>query len=199
MDSKIIDKLKEYDDKIHEMNEYDHLHRISIEEEKCDLSDLAEYIHKNYNKMDDDEMRRLLVKSMTSAEVKRSIYNIEFKYYKPDEIKEITLDQYVDEAMQYLNKFLLTSIGHKMEDNMWTIHNNKSNKYKIKENQIIFENSSSSIIFNGSSIKDLQDILNNISPDIKVKFYSTFSKNIYWLIFKCTHTTMKTYDREIAL
>ena len=63
MDNKILVKLREYEDKIKDMGEYSNLHAMTYNTDNTDNNDLIEeamYIHDNYNKMDEDEMKRLL-------------------------------------------------------------------------------------------------------------------------------------------
>ena len=197
------EKLKEYDDKINEMTMYDNLHRLQSisddDDNDQDLSDIASYIHKNYITMDDNEMGHILLRCISNREVRKELLNIEFKHYIPNMKYNLTLNEFSHEARPFLNRFLLTTIGSTFEDVKWTFRNHNSKKYKLNENQIVFDITSKNIPGYNSLIYDLEKILNGICDVIIVKLHIVRRQSTNILAFKCTHTNMEIEEKEISL
>jgi len=192
IDPKILERVKDYEGKIEEMNKFNNLHMITEDiETEQDLPDVAEYIHNNYNSMDENEMGNLLIQHTPINKIRRELLNIEFKYYIPESVNDMSFDRYITTAVPFLNRFLLTTVGSEFEDTEWNIHNFSSDKFKLEENQIVFEITSPIIPSKKSLIYNLKKILNNICDSIDVKYRTMSIRNTNLIIFKCTHKNME--------
>ena len=148
------DILDKYKGKIKEMKMYNSLH--SIDASNCYMSDeerdkryfkknsldtqnIAKYIHKNYDRMDEQEKRFLLQKVMTSTKVNNELLKFELKYYQPSP-REMTLEEFKKKASRYLRRYQGKAGGFYIEDNDWELYDHTSEKYRLRKNKIVFEN-----------------------------------------------------------
>ncbi len=131
-----------------EMKQYSLLHRLEREtnyqnniSNDTNSQELAKYIHENYYKMDEVELKVIALKCMDLNEFKRIILSYELKNYKPEQkIKTMSLDKFKTHVLKLLNRYQCKAGGFLIEDNEWSVHDNTSVKYEVEKNELLFEN-----------------------------------------------------------
>ena len=103
--------------------------------------ELAEYIHDNYHKMDEIELKIIALKCMDLNDFKRIILSYELRNFKPNQkIETMTLNKFKTHALKLLNRYQCKAGGFLIEDNEWCVHDNTSVKYEVEKNELLFEN-----------------------------------------------------------
>lgn len=157
-----------------------------------DTEKLAEYIHNNYNKMDDCEMARLASKLTTKDDIKSRLLSFELQFYQPKESKEMSLDSFLNEAKKVLHRYHQKAGGYYIEDSEWTVHRNDSDEYSVMPNEVVLENSVSSRFVTRSAdyLGLLIDRLNKIASNISVKldFENSEEEELCWLLLRCVES-----------
>lgn len=206
-----------------EMKKYHHLHQIDIHnnygrnvniwninlfgqnKEEIKKTKLAEYIKKNYDHMDEKEMRSLVNKCLEINDVKRILLEYELQYYQ-EKPKEISLEKFIQKAKKILDRYQWKAGGFSMEDNEWIINTKSTDDYHLKEYEIAFENN----IYEGelesyeiqTYLGRLVSRLSKLSNDIKIKLrylYDEKNKNVLILILAIDKRLKKHYSKKMGI
>lgn len=182
------DILNKYKDKIKEMKMFNSMH--SIDASNCYMSDeerdiryfkksllepqsIAKYIHKNYDRMDDCEKRLLLQKVLTSNRVNNELLKFELKYYQPTPVN-MSLETFGKKAYRLLKRYQGKAGGFYIEDNEWALYDHTSEKYRLRKNKVIFENTIDILDSKDNEtikfIKRLVNKLNYLADNIEVSY-----------------------------
>jgi hypothetical protein len=89
---------------------------------------LGEYIHNNYNKFDEYEIKKVAMECLTIAEMKRIILEYELTNYKY-EGKNMTNEEYISEVMKNMIKFNKRAGGDYIDNLRWE-YNNEHNRFE---------------------------------------------------------------------
>lgn len=146
------------------------IEKLSDEEER---SQLAQYIHNNFDKMDDVEMQRLVLKCLSITRIKQILLEYELENLKPSNIMaSLTLTEFIPLATKILNRYQSKAGGFCFEDNIWTLHTMQSADITLNEYTIIFENSIDKYDVDDFKtekyISDIVYLLDNIAENIRV-------------------------------
>lgn len=181
------------------MNQYMHMHNLESECKYniCSHNNAyASFIHENYNKMDVDEMRILVSKILSDKQVKQILLDYELTNYTPIKKHNISLESFINEFNNVVNKFQWKSGGFNLEDRKWYIYKYGDEEHTLeglKENQILFENSidvsDSHDVETQNYLNKLMGYLKNISDNIKIDFKvnNKLSKSVLFLQIIVTH------------
>lgn len=203
IDPSLSQSLGEYEKRIvDELEKYKQMHA----EEKKNIydSDTEEVTNvDNANIMDsmekidsltDDEIRNLFQKCYNTNKMKRELLRWELKY-KKIEPRDLTLQEFIKEADFLIDRYQSKAGGSLLEDRRWILHDGKSEKYPLLENEIIFENSISAIdsydVGTSKYIKYLVNILDKLSTQIRVslKIIESREDSLVWVCIKCKMTS----------
>lgn len=156
-----------------EMKRYNNMHLVDTQYDGLKKSDnnLAEYIHDNVDNMDEHEMRLFANRCLNYLEVRAILLDYDLKYYKYKQSEEeYTLSEFKKIAQKVFHKYHWKAGGLLIEDSEWTFHDSSSNKYNIKGNEILFENT--------VPIVDTDDYNTSFYLDKLVERLSRMSANI---------------------
>lgn len=178
------------------MQNYKHLHML---ESQCKYDEnhsnikntlYADYIHKNFHKMDETEMRLLACKILSEKQVKQILLNYELVNYVNHKKRNMTLDDFIKYFNNTIDKFQWKSGGFHLEDRQWYVYTYGSQEHtleNLKENQVLFENSVDLLDANDletqNYLENLTKYLSNASDNIELDFKCSnkFSKSILFV------------------
>lgn len=146
-------------------------------------------VNENFDKMSDEELKYVVTKCMNIDEMKKIILGYELRNIKiiPE---NMTLGQFGLCANNYLRRYQFKAGGFTLGDN-WKMHDKKSKKYKLHDNELVFENTvhenyihvQETYDFLANIIKLLNSITKNIKVTMHTKFYERDRTHL--LILKC--------------
>lgn len=185
MNTKQYLNLHKFEQERHEINEYN---LNNLTEKNINM---AEYIHDNISKMGEIEMMNIHAKIIDIRKIKNDLLKYEMLNLDLG-IKLSTLDECKTFVTKYLKRYHLHTGGFLCEDSDWTIHTSLSNvrKYKLKENELIFENSIKDIHkYDTQLTKYFAEILQffkrHMNDNINIKYYLIkHSDKICWIVLK---------------
>lgn len=162
-----------------EMKHYHHLHQI----EQCknynnkihkmkndDKNTLAEYIHNNYDKLDETEMKIIVLKCLDQNSIKKILLSFELENYQELPVENMSLTDFTIKAQKILQRYQCRAGGFNVEDIEWIIHKVGSIDHEVMDNEILFVNT---IAVCDEEDDELEEYLNNI-----IKRLNSIAKNI---------------------
>ncbi len=154
---------------------------LSIEERR----DLANYIHKNYDKMDESEMKHIVTKCLDLNTIKNILMSFEFNYYNP-RATDMTLDKFIVKSMAIFDRYQSKVGGFLIEDKKWIVHKSDSKYFNVSENGVLFQNTIDVLDNNDYSTNEylnkLTSKLNKLSTNIDVKLELLEKKKITYVL-----------------
>lgn len=137
-------------------------------------TELASYLHSNFDTMDEKEMAILLTRCLGINDIKKNLLAFEFKNYKRIPVKHMTLENFKNIALTIIDRYQWKAGGFKIEDKEWVIHTSESNDYEVKKYELLFENTLDKFDLDDEEtddfIDDLLKHLNSIAENINVEF-----------------------------
>lgn len=129
-------------------------------------TNMAIYIANNFNKMDIDEMKYLVLKCLSEQDYKRILLEYELLHYPCNQQDIVlTLDEFIKRAKKILNRYQSKGGGYKLEDIEWTIYEENDSVY--------FENTIDSKLINDDELNvyfdKILEKLNELSMNIQVE------------------------------
>lgn len=188
-----------------EMKHYDLLHQMDsqknyLRNNDCQTKEnkkiLAEFIHNNYDKLDDNELKIIAMKCLTSNEIKKILLSYELKYHDEETYDKMSLDEFTKKATYYLNRYQCRAGGFFIEDQEWSIYRYDDNELglDIKENEVLFENTVFITYSNDYEtvkyLDNLVDKLNSIASNISVELRENKEGKIVHLLLWATDNDM---------
>lgn len=158
--------------------------------------EIAEFIHQNFNTLDESDMVKMVLKFLSPNEMKHILLKYELKNWSPIE-KNMSLNEFTQQTQKILYRYQSRAGGFLIEDRHWTLHTSESSKYHLHDNQVIFENTISAEFINDPEtreyIQNILSLLNRMTKNVRVKVHTYLSErdNLYWIIFKCKEPTIK--------
>lgn len=130
-------------------------------------TELALYIANNFNKMDINEMKYIVLKCLSEQDYKRILLEYELLHQPSNQQDEIlTLDMFIEKAKKILNRYQSKGGGYKLEDIEWTI-------IKDDDDCVYFENTIDSKLINDDELNiyfdKILERLNELSMNIQVE------------------------------
>ncbi len=155
-----------------------------------DMVDVSEIIAKDYNNMTQEELKYLLPKCLCDEDMRRIILHYELENIKVIP-KKMCLKKFICNATKILKRYQFKAGGFALYDSCWKIYDHTSKKYKLRINEVIFENMTRNGVCDTETfeyLKNILRILNNISTTIRVSFHtiSIERDDIQLIIIKCT-------------
>lgn len=188
-----IDKTE--NDIMNNIKKYQTMYNIN---KYCDDAKQCDYIAKiNLNNLSEKEIDVFLVKSMSLSD------KIKYLLMKQITVSDIdinlnNLKDFSKVCTHYFSLYKANVLTNTIEDDVWNIHDKSSLKYNINDNEIIFENTISSVYCHDKiTLEYLESIIllfNKISRFIKVsyKFIDLDQYNISIIIIRAK---LNTTDR----
>ena len=137
-------------------------------------TELAEFIHENFDKLDDNSKKDILVKCLKPNEIDMILLRFELMNYDKKCKVELSLDEFEKKAIETINKYHWKGGGHKIEDNEWIIHKHDSEFYTVRTNELLFENTLDVSDLHDEEtehfMKHLVRQLNSLSTNIEVEY-----------------------------
>ena len=133
---------------------------------------LAKYIHKNYNNMDEIEMKKVVLKCLDMNDIKKILLLYELKN-NPSIPKQMSLNEFKSKVVNIFNKYQSKAGGFLLEDNEWIIHDHTSSRYEVREHELLFENTINTHDMDDNDtnmyLKYLMQKLSSLSENINVE------------------------------
>jgi len=178
-----------------ELKKYNNLQQLdnNCDKSVCNLSndekrELAKYIHKNFDKMDESEMKHIVTKCLDMSTIKNILMTFEFNYYNSRPV-EMTLDSFVNKANAIFDRYQTKVGGFLIEDKKWVLHKYDSKYFNVSENSVLFQNTIDVLDNNDYSTNEylnkLVSKLNKISTNIEVKLELLEKKKITYILLWC--------------
>lgn len=150
---------------------------------------LGKYIHDNYHKMDDLEMKQIALKCMDDNDIRNLLLTYEFTHYD-EKHNYMSLGKFQQKAIQYFNKYQNKAGGNLIEDETWIIHKSDSPYFDVKNNQIAFQNTIDKIdvkdFVTNAYLNKLVDKLNKLSKNILVEMEYKERKKLTYIVIWAT-------------
>jgi hypothetical protein len=142
---------------------------------------LAKYIHDNYHKMDESEMKHIVTKFLDINDVKDILICFEFNNYKV-ESKLMTLDEFIPIALNTFKKYYRAG-GYFLEDRDWITHKSDSKRFDVSANEVMFQNTVNKLDVDDCNdfLERIVEILNNTASNIDVTFDLVKKKKITYV------------------
>jgi len=161
-------------------------------------SDFLKSIHDNIHTMSDNELYENYNNIITPEYVKNELMVYELKYYTPEKQFNLSKIDVINIVTNILYQYKNCSYGYLLEDEIWSIHDISSNKYPLKPNEILFENSISVVNGNNdndSHIDDIQYYIRLLRKHLnKILEFEIFDRviedqhnEICWILLICTY------------
>jgi hypothetical protein len=168
----------------------------NIKQNKTDLQ-LAKFLHDN--NLSEEEQRCFVAKCLTPIEIKKILLKYELDNYKPP-AQDCNLKQFAKIAMNLLNRYQSKAGGFDFEDVDWTMHDKSSSDYKLKKEDVWFENSVNKMYRDDEDtlnfLDKMKDMLASINPKIKVAYEIHGDKNTCVVFIKCEKESKKEETKE---
>jgi len=189
-----------------ELNNYKKLHRLDqqkslIRDFKYDKnnSQMAYFIHKNVDDMDEVESKILLTKLLDNKKIKAELLKYELRYLNMNfKIKDF--DDFVNFVRITLNRYHMKAGGYLCEDTEWGQHDHTSKKYPLKEGEYIFDNSIKRINRYDFQITTfISDLLHFLTIHKSKKLGLSYrlieyTDDICWMVFKISDKSKRSKD-----
>lgn len=198
---KIGDDIKKYNT-LHQIYAYKNYDNFNVAKKKMSSTyetELANYLHDNYDYMSKEEMCHMLIKCLNIIQVKKLLLEFEFYNYRPTPVAYMSFSEYIPICRKLLVRYQSKAAGFDLDDTEWRLYTHDvKNDYDLDSNEIIFENT----INYKDNDKDenigffvrLENILDNIAEnmDVKVTYLETDKDDkIYVVIINVRDLTMK--------
>ena len=158
---------------LYELETYKNYKNMGNKRKKKNDKKIANYLNENFNKMDEIELKNILLKCLDIQQIKSLLLNFELKNYKEKPLKQLPLNEFLKKALKLINRYHWKAGGFLFEDNEWLIYKSDSLKYEIKENELLLENtidySDLNDNLNDKYLKKLINRLSLIAENIKVE------------------------------
>lgn len=168
-------------------------HEINIGKYNINNDDIVEQIHNEIDKLSHTELVNLYGQIVTTKYLKKELQEYEIAKYSNLKITDVTRVDFINQVSNYLSIYKNLSGGELLEDTNWTVHENGSVKYPVKENEILFENSvyySENTSYDKAEdyIKSIRRYLGRIYTNVKItdRIIDDPKNDISWIIIKCT-------------
>lgn len=193
---------------IAEVINYHKLHKLDQQRSIiCDFKNnknkyqIAQYINKNIEHMDEVERKILLMNLLDDKRIKSDLLKYELRYLNLNK-KISDFDNFVNFVRDTLKRYHMSAGGYLCEDTEWNEHDHTSTKYPLKSNEVIFENSIKGIdrydFQITTFISDLLHFLDihrdkNMSVSYRLIEYTD---EIFWMIFKIIDKSKKIHESK---
>jgi hypothetical protein len=165
-------------------------------------TNLAKYVYDNYDNMDEFEMKMIVLKCLDMNHIRSLLLNFELEHYEEKSFNSLSLEQFEEKALKILKRYHWKAGGFLLEDVEWMVHKSNSQKYDIKKNELLFENTvdvsdmndDMTIRYLNSLQKRLKSLSKNIEIELKQKNHSGKSKTIYLLIWATDKTAQNIVE-----
>lgn len=155
----------------HEINKYNLLHKLDqhqvfdenniMEYDSHKKRELAQFLHDNYNRLDNEELKYILPKYLNPTDIRRILLDFELKYYKPPKPKNpISIPEFLKYAKYIFTRYQGKAGGYLLEDLEWAVYAEGDSKYDVNPNELVLENT---MDISDYSNNELEDYLDNIS------------------------------------
>lgn len=141
-----------------------------------DVDQLSAYIKEHYDTFDEEELKKVALKCLTSNGLKHTILLYELTNYR-DEPKPMSLDEFHVEACKLLQRYQHKAGGFMLEDIDWCIKRYPNQQYDMRKNEILFVNTinvtdtenTETDTYLDLLVDRLQSLTTNIELDLRYK------------------------------
>jgi len=179
-----------------EMTIYNNLHKLCKKQRFAKSTALAEYIHDNFDKMNDGEVRRIATKALSIDECKKILLEYELAFHNTPPKKYMSLSDFNIVATKIFNRYHWKAGGFLIEDNKWTC--------TVEDDKLTYVNTMCKIDTtcseNKTYLNNLLKKMRNVAENINVKLLVDHHKKnkLTYLTFVCKDATSTTRN-EVTL
>jgi len=183
------------DKTLKELTLYKHLHEINKHGNYSNRTvtvsakntELAQRLNNSYDKMDSDEMRALVVKTMTDNEVRSRLLKFEFEHLaftKPT--SRLTISAFKTQVQKMFTKYQGKAGGFLIEDVVWEVTNGDSDNEFYFNNSVCAANleSMDTQTFLCIMVERIKRLSTGVLVDIS--FVQDKEEKLAWILIKCT-------------
>lgn len=175
---------------------------------KSQKSDIANFIRNNSQLIKQDEhfSHFLLKKIYSHSKLIKELFKFEFLNYNPDISEKVySIDKIVNIALKELNRYQGVIGAYEVEDFKWIVCDKSTERFKIKENQIIIYNSvpekacydKDYIWFLKHFVIHIKKFLDTNNIKINYKIIDDEDHEIFWSLF--IFEKQQVYSDELIL
>lgn len=155
----------------------------------------AQFIYDNYDNLDYNKRRELLMKYLTDTEVDTHLLKYELYNYSNKQDLTLSLDEFEEKALKLLDRYQWKAGGFKIEDSEFIVHKNNQKIYRVLSNELLFENTIDRTDLGDEEteyyLDNLMKQLNNLSKNIEVEYrYKNSENKTVRLLIWCTNKDM---------
>ena len=103
--------------------------------------ELASFIKNNYNKLSYEEKKSLVLKCLDEKEINAIL--LRYEYYNDEDLKPVKympLNDALSAILKIINRYQSKAGGYVVEDVDWTVIRHTDDSEKVKDNQILLQN-----------------------------------------------------------
>jgi len=186
-------------------HEQEALNNYGYDKDKTDekKQKIATFIHDHYDTMDMKAMRKIVLDCMTEKKIRKELLEFELRHYI-EKSKSMSIQIFTEKAKFILDRYQCKAGGFYIEDMDWEIHGPESEKYDVKNHEVLFANSVDKTDKDDNEnlhyLKRLVTRLNSLSEEIEVKyeFYGP-EKGLIWIGIWCTRIDIEKDCPKIGL
>jgi hypothetical protein len=123
-----------------DLRKYNHFQNLDTEtnRESHKNTDIAAYIHDNFHKMDESEMKYIVTKILDIDTIKEMLMTYDFDNYEYETV-DMTINEFVSFALNMFKRYHKLC-GDYLEDKDWVVHKCDSKKFDVGKNEVMFLN-----------------------------------------------------------
>ena len=186
-------------------HEQEALNNYGYDKDKTDekKQKIATFIHDHYDTMTINEMKNMVLECMKEKKIRKELLEFELRYYSKQS-GAMSIKKFTKFAKEILDRYQSKAGGFWIEDMDWEIHRSESEKYDVKNHEVLFANSVDKTDKDDNEnlhyLKRLVTRLNSLSEEIEVKyeFYGP-EKGLIWIGIWCTRIDIEKDCPKIDL
>lgn len=159
-------------------------------DEKIDFDQSSLDSIKELTSLSDKDIKSVYTEVVPVSVMKKKLLELEFNNIKINTKKEMKLDEFMKRAEQIFDRYQCKAGGQLFEDYEWICHKKGSEHYRVRNNEVFYENSIPLKYAMDQSTKDylsrLIEILNSLAENVNVRSRNYYKDNLMWTVIKST-------------
>lgn len=140
--------------------------------------------------LSDEDIKTVYGKIVPVSVMKKKLLELEFQNIEVKTKKEMDLKEFMEEANKLFSRYQCKAGGQLFEDYQWIKHEHLSDHYRVKKNEVFYENSIPIKFAMDQSTKDylvrLVSLLNSLAENINVRYREYYKNDLKWIVIKCS-------------
>lgn len=150
---------------------------------------IAQILYEKFNIMDATEKKYIFEKLLSDEFINHHLLKYELENLLPT--KTTNKQDFIKQCEYYLKKYTFKAGGFLLDDVLWTYYSDTTKKYKLSENDLLFENS---IYINYKNDSETLNFVNNLAQlfskiddnvlSSTIKYFDNEQDGISWIVIR---------------